>query len=168
MIDDKTIKSLYDDRPTLLEWLKRVEAQLEELKKAMDFDTLTANNIHAGKGEFDELLVKDKPVAKAVYVHRLTLYYDDEAGPEKCYISTKSEPYASLADAFADQSSTSLSYCEVFGSSTDGTFLLIYFGTDGSILFAVQLSAGATGSFEAIDISKIRFSKDEVVGRWNA
>lgn len=45
MIDDKTIKSLYDDKPTLLEWLKRVEAQLEELKKATNFDTLTANNV---------------------------------------------------------------------------------------------------------------------------
>lgn len=44
MIDDKTIKSLYDDKPTLLEWLKRVEAQLEELKKATNFDKLTANN----------------------------------------------------------------------------------------------------------------------------
>ena len=164
MINEETIKSLYNDKPTLLEWLKRVEAQLEELKKITNFDMLTANNAEINQ----KLVVKGNPVAKAIYVHRLTLSYDDEEGPEKCYISTKSEPYASLADAFADQSNTSLSYCEMFGSSTDGTFLLIFFGTNGSILFAVQLSAEATGSFEAIDISKIEFSKDEVVGRWNA
>lgn len=45
MINEETIKSLYNDKPTLLEWLKRVEAQLEELKKVTNFDTLTANNV---------------------------------------------------------------------------------------------------------------------------
>lgn len=45
MINEETIKSLYNDKPTLLEWLKRVEAQLEELKKELNADNAKFGNL---------------------------------------------------------------------------------------------------------------------------
>ena len=44
MINEETIKSLYNDKPTLMEWLKRTEELLEELKRGLTTKELNADN----------------------------------------------------------------------------------------------------------------------------
>lgn len=91
MIDDKTIKSLYDDKPTLIEWLKRVEAQLNEIKnivKTDEFDTgvlnvtgnaainkATIKDAQIMNAEFDGDLINAQPT---LYYHYITFYEDTE------------------------------------------------------------------------------------------
>lgn len=56
MINEETIKSLYDDKPTLLEWLKKVEGELKALQTLVETetfnvsDTLTAKNLKVAEG----------------------------------------------------------------------------------------------------------------------
>ena len=183
MIDDKTIKSLYDDRPTLLEWLKRVEAQLEELKKVTNFGTLTADNIvvsqkleaqniHAGKGEFDELLVKDAPVSKAIYLHKLTFNIEGDL-LEKTYLSTNPNPYANLADVFAHESENNLGHNEIFASRSGSNYypIVSFFNiaSNGVVQkgFKIDYRTLKLNPVADGDISSMHIT-DAVVGRWNA
>ena len=183
MIDDKTIKSLYDGKPTLLEWLKRVEAQLEELKKVTNFDALTANSvevngklnaqkIHAGRGEIDELLVKDMPVSKALYLHKLTLNMGGTL-LEKTYLSTNPNPYSNLADAFANASENSLGHNEIFTSRYGTTYYpVLYFfniGANGAVQkgFSIDYDTLALNSVADSDISSMTIT-DRVLGGWSA
>lgn len=165
MIDDKTIKSLYDDKPTLMEWLKRVEAQLEELKKITNFDTLTANSADIKA----DLKVGGKAVARAVYVHRLTFTY---GGTSRFYyrvLSTKGEPYASLTAVFADKINNSIDNAIVVDFTPNGCVGLLKFSDAGAVVDAVGLTGGDEEPvFKIIDNSDISFVSDEVVGRWNA
>lgn len=183
MIDDKTIKSLYDDKPTLLEWLKRVEAQLEELKKVANFDTLTANNaeisqklsvqnILSHKGDFDELNVKGNPLSKAIYIHKLTFNIGGNA-LEKTYLSTNPNAYASLADVFANSSENTLGHNEVFTHRHGTTYYpILYFfniGANGVVQKGLSIDYGtlALNSVADSDISSMTIS-DRVLGGWGA
>ena len=183
MIDDKTIKSLYDDKPTLLEWLKRVEEQLEELKKVANFDVLTANNaevnqklsaqnILSHKGEFDELLVKGNLVSKAIYLHKLTFNIGGQI-LEKTYLSANPNPYSSLADAFANASDNSLGHNEIFTSRHGTTYnpVLYFFniGSNGSVQKGFRIDYGtlALNSVPDSDIASMTIT-DRVLGSWGA
>ena len=183
MIDDKTIKSLYDDKPTLLEWLKRVEEQLEELKKVTNFDTLTANNaevnqklsaqnILSRKGEFDELLVRGNPVSKAVYLHKLTFNIGGQI-LEKTYLSANPNAYADLADIFAHSSDNDLGHNEIFTSRYGSTYYpVLYFfniGANGAVQkgFSVDYDALALNSVAESDIASMTIT-DRVLGGWGA
>lgn len=55
MINEETIKSLYNDKPTLMEWLKRTEELLEELKTG-----LTTKELNADNAKFANLEITDK------------------------------------------------------------------------------------------------------------
>ena len=55
MINEETIKSLYNDKPTLMEWLKRTEELLEELKTG-----LTTKELNADNAKFTNLEITDK------------------------------------------------------------------------------------------------------------
>ena len=180
MIDDKTIKSLYDDKPTLLEWLKRVEAQLEELKKAGNFDTLTANNvevnqklnaqnIHAGKGELDELLVKGNPVAKSIYVHKISWRYVS-ASPNVYlyYLSVNPIEFHSKADVFSHKNETSLRTSEIVEYGDNSA--IVKFSPTGAVLNALAIGATSKGGVNtfAMDPNAFDFVKDEVIGDWGA
>ena len=183
MIDDKTIKSLYDGKPTLLEWLKRVEEQLEELKKVTNFDTLTANSVevnqklnaqrvHAGYGNFDDLLVKGNRVSKALYLHKLTLNMGGTL-LEKTYLSVNPNPYASLADAFANASENSLGHNEIFTSRYGTTYYpVLYFfniGANGAVQkgFSIDYDTLALNSVSDSDIASMTIT-DRVLGNWGA
>ena len=194
MIDGKTIKSLYDDKPTLLEWLKRVEEQLEELKKVTNFDTLTANNvgvnqkltannvgvnqkldaqnIHAAKGNLDELLVKDVSVSKAVYLHKLTFNIDGQL-LEKTYLSTNPNPYKNLADIFAHSAENNLGHNEIFTSRSGATYfpMLFFFniGENGIVQkgFNIDYDTLGLSAIANSDIASMTIT-DRVVGSWGA
>ena len=178
MINDETIKSLYNDKPTLLEWLKRVEAQLEELKKITNFDTLTANNvevtqkldtqnIHAGKGELDELLVKGNPVAKAIYVHKISWkYVSNSPNVYLSYLSTNPTPYSSKADIFSHKNETSLSNSELIEYGDKSA--IVKFSPTGAVLNALAIDSTSHGGVDtfAMDPNAFDFVKDEVIGDW--
>lgn len=178
MIDDKTIKSLYDDKPTLLEWLKRVEAQLEELKKITNFDTLTAEDatiktINGTDGEFagdvevhGEFLVGGNPTSKAIYVHKLGLRYrpDSTATMFKYYLSTNSNDYDSLADIFAHEDDTSLGKCELF--EYKGHCAIFIFTSTGSISKWIEVGASSSQPVSIMNGDSAVFVNDEVVGYW--
>ena len=200
MIDDKTIKSLYDGKPTLLEWLKRVEDQLEELKKVANFDALTANNVkvngdltaeninvsgtltashssignmHAGNGNFDELLVRDTSVSKAIYLHELTLNIGNQLLLEKTYLSINPNPYSSLADIFAHSSENNLGHNEIF-TYRRGTnyYPIIYFfsiGANGAVQkgLSIDYDTLALNSVANSDIASMTIT-DRVLGSWGA
>lgn len=55
MINEETIKSLYDDKPTLMEWLKRTEELLEDLKTG-----LTTKELNADNAKFANVEIKGK------------------------------------------------------------------------------------------------------------
>lgn len=162
MINEETIKSLYNDKPTLLEWLKRVEAQLEELKKITNFDTLTANNVEVNQ----KLFVKGNPVAKAIYVHKISWKYTNAVIVFKYYLSTKPTPYSSMADIFSHKNDTSLNASEVveYGSQSGA---IVKFSPTGDVLSAVAIgvSNGSVSTF-AMAPNAFDFVKDEVIGGW--
>ena len=163
MIDDKTIKSLYDGKPTLLEWLKRVEAQLEELKKITNFDTLTANNAEINQ----KLLVKGNPVAKAIYVHKISWkYVSNTANVFKYYLSTKPTPYSGMADIFSHKNDTDLSTSEVV--EYIDLSAIVKFSPTGGVLSAVAIDVTSDKSVItfAMNASGLDFVKDEVIGGW--
>ena len=183
MIDDKTIKSLYDDKPTLLEWLKRVEEQLEELKKVTNFDTLTADNVEVNqklsaqnilshKGEFDELLVRGNPVSKAIYLHKLTFNIGGQI-LEKTYLSANQNAYASLADVFAHASDNTMGHNEIFTSRHGTTYNpVLYFlniGSNGVVQKAFSIDYGtlSLNSVSDSDIASMTIT-DRVLGSWSA
>lgn len=190
MIDDKTIKSLYDDKPTLLEWLKRVEAQLEELKKVTDFDKLTANNVEVKEdvnannleaknavktntltaedatikrvtGDFN---VNGNPICRNIYIHQITWNYVG-ANVTKKFLSTKPTPYSSMADIFSHKNDTSLSTSEVVEYGE--TSAIVKFSSTGVVLSAVAIGVveGDEDTF-AMNAGGFDFVKDEVIGDW--
>ena len=163
MINEETIKSLYNDKPTLLEWLKRVEAQLEELKKITNFDTLTANNAEINQ----KLLVKGNPVAKAIYVHKISWKYrSNTANVFKYYLSTKPSPYSNMADIFSRKNDTSLNTSEVV--AYESISAIVKFSPTGSVSNAVGIGAIADGGVNtfAMEPNMFEFVKDEVIGGW--
>ena len=164
MINEETIKSLYNDKPTLMEWLKRVEAQLEELKKITNFDTLTANNAEINQ----KLLVKGNPVAKAIYVHKISWkYVSNTANVFKYYLSTNPSPYSSKADIFSHKNDTSLSTSEIV--EYEDKSAIVKFSSTGAVLSAIAIGeaskAGVVDTF-AMDPNSFDFVKDEVIGGW--
>ena len=191
MIDDKTIKSLYDDKPTLLEWLKRVEAQLEELKKITNFDALTANSLEVkedvGIGGFlngneanfensvsfqngvsvnGDFNVNGKSVCRNLYVHKISWKYTSTSpNVYLCYLSTKSTPYSSMADIFSHKNETDLSTSEVAEYNEQSA--IVKFSSTGAILNAIGISAnnGNVSTF-AMGSAMFEFVKDEVIGGW--
>ena len=194
MIDDKTIKSLYDDKPTLLEWLKRVEAQLEELKKVTNFDALTANNVEVkedaiiggmlngnmanfnnsvsfqnGASVMNDFYVNNKSVCRNIYVHQITW---DLFGTNvtKRYLSTKPTPYASMADLFGHRNDTNLSTAEV--AEYSGESALLTFSSTGEVLSAIAFAVRSDGSVAISSMApegfNSNFVKDEVLGGWGA
>lgn len=175
MINEETIKSLYNDKPTLLEWLKRVEAQLEELKKITNFDALTANNVEvfdtltANNVEVNQkLLVKGNPVAKAIYVHKISWkYVSSSPNVYLCYLSSKSTPYSSKADIFSHKNETSLSTSEIVEYSDRSA--IVKFSPTGAVLSAIAIGeaskAGVVDTY-AMDPNSFDFVKDEVIGDW--
>ena len=192
MIDDKTIKSLYDDKPTLLEWLKRVEAQLEELKKITNFDTLTANSVEVkedvGIGGFlngneanfensvsfqngvsvnGDFNVNGKSVCRNIYVHKISWKYTTLTSPNVylCYLSTKPTPYSSMADIFSHKNETDLTTSEVIEYMDLSA--IVKFSPTGDILNVIGISAnnGKVSTF-AMGSEMFEFVKDEVIGGW--
>lgn len=169
MINEETIKSLYNDKPTLMEWLKRVEAQLEELKKITNFDTLTANSVEVKEsasvnGNFN---VNGKSVCRNLYVHKISWKYVS-ATPNVylCYLSTNPTPYSSKADIFAHKNDTNLSTSEVV--EYGGQSAIVKFSPTGAVLNAVAIAAtnqGGVNTF-AMDPNSFDFVKDEVIGGW--
>lgn len=197
MIDESTIKSLYNDRPTLLEWLKRVEEQLEEVKKLTNFDKLTANSAdikddlkvgqtltakelvthgdanfmggtYANNLSVDNIQVGGEDVARAVYVHRIAFTI---GGASRFYyrvLSTKGEPYTSISAVFADKANNSIDNVIVVDFVPTGSMGLLKFSDAGAVVDAVGIVGGNPGAFDTIGKASISFVSDEVVGRWVA
>lgn len=194
MIDESTIKSLYNDKPTLMEWLKRVEEQLEEVKKLATFGDITADNVTAKgvtadnltikhgaeiKGDFEAdtinavngLTLGGGELSTALYVHKLSLSYastSHEANFFITYISAKPEGYSSMAELFEDRSNTTLSLFETAEyTRMDGAF--IKFSTSGDVEKAAGISMTGTSAIFSVLINEaFSFVSDEVVGWWNA
>lgn len=168
MINEETIKSLYNDKPTLLEWLKRVEAQLEELKKVTNFDALTTNNIEVKEsasvnGNFN---VNGKSVCRNIYVHKISWKYtSNTANVFKYYLSTKPTPYSNMADIFGHKNDTDLSTSEVVEYNEQSA--IVKFSSTGAVLSAVGISAsnGNVSTFAMLP-GGFDFAKDEVIGGW--
>lgn len=169
MINEETIKSLYNDKPTLLEWLKRVEAQLEELKKITNFDTLTANNIEVKEsasvnGNFN---VNGKSVCRNLYVHKISWkYVSNSPNVYLCYLSTNPTPYSSKADIFSRKNETSLRTSEIVEYGDQSA--IVKFSPTGAVLNALAIGAtnqGGVNTF-AMDPDAFDFVKDEVLGGW--
>ena len=194
MIDESTIKSLYNDKPTLMEWLKRVEEQLEEVKKLATFGDITADNVTAKGVTADKLTIKHGAeidgdfeadtinavngltlaggeLAPALYIHKLALSYattSHEANFFVAYISSKPEGYSSMAELFEDRSNTTLSLFEKAEyTRMDGAF--IEFSATGDVLKAAGISmVGTSVVFNVLINEAFSFVSDEVVGRWAA
>lgn len=197
MIDESTIKSLYNDKPTLMEWLKRVEEQLEEVKKLTNFDKLTANSAdikadlkvgqtltakelvtlddanfmggaYANNLSADNIQVGGEDVARAVYVHRLAFTYGGSSRFYHRILSTKDEPYTSISAVFADKANNSIDNVIVVDFAPMGSMGLLKFSDAGAVVDAVGIVGGNPGAFDSISKSSVSFVSDEVVGRWNA
>lgn len=194
MIDDKTIKSLYDDKPTLLEWLKRVEAQLEELKKITNFDKLTANSLEVkedvGIGGFlngneanfengvsfqngvsvnGDFSVNGKPICRNIYVHKISWKYTSTSpNAYLSYLSIKPTPYSSMADIFSHKNETDLSTSEVI--DFDDRSAILKLSDMGMVLGAVAIGVNSDGNEDMYSLHADAFNsgfvKDEVIGGW--
>lgn len=196
MIDDKTIKSLYDGKPTLLEWLKRVEAQLEELKKITNFDALTANSLevkedvgiggclNGNEANFEngvsfqngvsvngDFNVNGKSVCRNLYVHKISWKYGSNSlNAYLSYLSTKPTPYSSMADIFSHKNETDLSTSEVI--DFDDRSAILKLSDTGIVLGAVAIGVNPDGDEDMYSLHADAFNsgfvKDEVIGGWGA
>lgn len=166
MIDDKTIKSLYDDKPTLLEWLKRVEEWLKTVDaevKAIDakvsadpFEKKELNVLnHALINTLDVTTLKFNGtkhenlsgISPSLYKHVIALHATFGAKDRLVYLvilSPDNKACTSLAEAIslisADNSLNALNYPMVLLTYDFG--LILGKVTDSASMAGIVLSEG--------------------------
>lgn len=105
MINEETIKSLYNDKPTLMEWLKRTEELLEELKTGLTTKELKADNAKFANLEITGKLAYSGSELKGVqptltrhYVRLKDVSNNQVIGAN--FILEKSDKFTSMSDFY--------------------------------------------------------------------
>ena len=184
MIDDKTIKSLYDDKPTLLEWLKRVEAQLNEIKSIVKTDAFETGVLNVtGNATINKASIKDVQIMNAefsgdlinaqstLYYHFITFFDDSEGNAiylpilfpkEEAAFTDYNQLYEALVNHY--HKLPLLISSGGWGDDDGNVFASLKFGKlhpEGSILKIANSSSGGSGIATLYNVT-FSFARDEV------